>query len=160
MQDIIHRNSAGKMNRSRRKQFKRIILMAGLFLVTVAAYQFYPAARTVYQQVQIFGVVLERIQQDYVEEKDPQALTEQAINGMLETLDPHTTYMNPKEFKEWDQSFEGYSGIGIYFDIIQDKITVLSVISGGPSEAAGLKSGDRIISIDGASAMASWSWRW
>jgi len=130
---------------------KKIVIVTGLFFISIAAYQYYPAARSVYRQIQTFSAVLERIHDEYVEEKDAGDLVETAIRGMLDTLDPHTTFMNPEEFREWNQNFEGYSGIGIYFDIIADKIAILSVIPGGPSEMAGLKSGDRIVAINGES---------
>lgn len=124
-----------------------LVLLSGL------AFKSVPAMREVYQQVQLYYAVLERIHEDYVDETDTGVLTEQAIHGLLEELDPHSTFMNKEEFSRWNQDFEGYSGIGIFFDIIKEKITIMSVISGGPSEAIGLKAGDRIIAIDGKSAI-------
>jgi carboxyl-terminal processing protease len=111
------------------------------------------SGRTLYEKIELFSSILRAIQEFYVDETDPQTLMENAIDGMVSNLDPHTTYFTRDEFLEWNQDFEGYSGIGIYFDVIQDKITVLSVISGGPSDKAGLKTGDKIIAIDNQSAI-------
>jgi carboxyl-terminal processing protease len=111
------------------------------------------SSRTLFEKIELFSSILRAIQEYYVDETDPQSLIENAIEGMVSNLDPHTTYFTRDEFLEWNQDFEGYSGIGIYFDVIQDKITVLSVISGGPSDKAGLKTGDKIIAIDNQSAI-------
>lgn len=125
----------------------------GLLFVFGVAFRTVPAMREVYRHVQLYYAVLERIHEDYVDETDTGDLTEHAIHGLLEELDPHTTFMNAEEFLRWNQDFEGYSGIGIFFDIIKNKITIMSVISGGPSEAIGLKAGDRIVAINGFSAI-------
>ncbi|MBN1895678.1 S41 family peptidase [bacterium] len=106
-----------------------------------------------YDKLELFNAVLTAIDQNYLEEKDPGLLIDTAINGMLADLDPHSSYLTADQFEKWNQNFEGYSGIGIYFDIIRDKITVMSVIQGGPSDKAGLLSGDRIVAIDGESAI-------
>jgi carboxyl-terminal processing protease len=106
-----------------------------------------------YDKLELFNSILTAIDQNYLEEKDPGQLIDTAINGMLAELDPHSSYLTADQFEKWNQNFEGYSGIGIYFDIIRDKITVMSVIQGGPSDKAGLISGDRIVAIDGQSAI-------
>lgn len=131
------------------------ICLAGLILVIItgATWQFYGAMQSMYSRAQLVIAVLERVHQDYVDEKNPDDLVESAINGVISSLDPHSAFMTAEDFNTWNQNFEGYSGIGIYFDIIQDKITVMSVISGGPSDAAGLLAGDRIVAIDGISAI-------
>jgi len=80
--------------------------------------------------------------------------TEDAIKGIFEALDPHSTYIEPEVSEEIENEFEGkFQGIGIQFDIIQDTITVITAISGGPSDQLGIISGDRIIKIDGKSAI-------
>jgi carboxyl-terminal processing protease len=86
----------------------------------------------------------------YVEEVDTQKLVESAINGMLNELDPHSVYIPPAQFTQVEESFRGdFEGIGIEFQIVNDTLTVVSAISGGPSEALGILSGDRIVKIDG-----------
>jgi len=106
-----------------------------------------------YSKIRIFTQILDTIQRAYVDERDPDELLDDAIKGMLSHLDPHTTFLPADEFENWTQSFEGYSGIGISFDILRDKITVMSVIQGGPSDRIGLRPGDRIVAIDGRSAI-------
>lgn len=80
--------------------------------------------------------------------------TEDAIRWMFRALDPHSIYIEPKESESIEESFEGkFQGIGIQFNVIQDTITVVSAIAGGPSDKLGIRSGDRIISIADSSAI-------
>lgn len=81
-------------------------------------------------------------------------LVEASIRSMLSTLDPHSVYIEPEESEQVQESFEGkFQGIGIQFNIIQDTITVITPISGGPSDQLGILSGDRIIAINDTSAV-------
>lgn len=87
-------------------------------------------------------------------DKDMDKLTESAIREMLKTLDPHSVYIEPDDSDRIQESFDGkFQGIGIQFNIIQDTITVITPISGGPSDQLGIMSGDRIISINDSSAI-------
>lgn len=93
------------------------------------------------------------VHEQYVDQPvDDVALMRGAITGMLESLgDQHTSYMDPSEFKQANEQLSGeYEGIGAYVDTTTDYLTVISPISGSPAEAAGLRSGDMIIAIDGA----------
>lgn len=81
-------------------------------------------------------------------------LVEASIRGMLGMLDPHSVYIEPDESEQIQEQFEGkFQGIGIQFNIIQDTITVVTPISGGPSDKLGIMSGDRIIAINDTSAI-------
>jgi carboxyl-terminal processing protease len=124
-----------------------------LLFVTGASKKLYNNGKSLYNKIELFSNIFEKIQKDYIEEKNSQELVENAINGMISNLDPHTSYMNAEYFNKWKQNFEGYFGIGIYYDIIRDKITIMSVIEGGPSDKVGLRVGDRIIAIDDQSAV-------
>jgi carboxyl-terminal processing protease len=85
----------------------------------------------------------------YVDEISYDDLVEAAINGMFEKLDPHTSYISIRDQKLSIEQFRGnFEGIGVEFQIIKDTITVVSPISGGPSEALGILSGDRIVKIN------------
>lgn len=87
-------------------------------------------------------------------EEDMNKLTEASIRGMLGTLDPHSVYIEPDESEQIQEQFEGkFQGIGIQFQIIQDTITVITPIAGGPSDQLGILSGDRIIAINDSSAI-------
>lgn len=99
------------------------------------------------------------INQRYVEQVDSAELSERAIEGMIEALDPHTVYINAERMQRVNEDFDAsFEGIGIGYELIpgpegQDTLTVLNVIPGGPSEEVGLLSGDRIIAVDGESAI-------
>jgi carboxyl-terminal processing protease len=87
-------------------------------------------------------------------DEDLDARTDDAIKGILDRLDPHSVYMEPEVTSAEAEQFAGkFEGIGVQFDIIKDSITVVSAISGGPSERLGIQSGDRIVEIDGASSV-------
>jgi carboxyl-terminal processing protease len=101
-----------------------------------------------------FNDVLTYTEKYYVEEVDTPRLVEAAINGMLTKLDPHSVYIPANEVENVEESFRGdFEGIGIEFQIVNDTITVVSPITGGPSEALGIMSGDRIIKINGSDAV-------
>lgn len=101
------------------------------------------------ENIRKFNDVLTFTEKYYVEEVDTQKLVESAINGMLNQLDPHSVYISPDQLKQVEESFRGdFDGIGIEFQVVNDTLTVVSAITGGPSEALGILSGDRIIKID------------
>lgn len=89
------------------------------------------------------------IENFYVDSVDGNKLAEDAIKGMLQELDPHSSYTTPEETRELTEPLEGnFSGIGISYNINKDTIYVISTVSGGPSERLGLRAGDRIIAIN------------
>ncbi|MHB1687515.1 MAG: S41 family peptidase [Ignavibacteriaceae bacterium] len=101
-----------------------------------------------------FNDVLTYTEKYYVDKVDTQKLVEAAINGMLNKLDPHSVYIPAKQLESVEESFRGdFDGIGIEFQILNDTLTVVTPISGGPSEALGILSGDRIIKIDDKNAV-------
>jgi carboxyl-terminal processing protease len=99
------------------------------------------------------------INQRYVEQVDSAELSERAIEGMIKALDPHTVYIDADRMKQVTEDFDAsFEGIGIGYELVpgpegQDTLAVLNVIPGGPSEEVGLLSGDRIIAVDGKSAI-------
>ena len=85
----------------------------------------------------------------YVDETNPDKLVESAIIGMLEELDPHSTYSNAEEVKKMNEPLQGnFDGIGIQFNIAEDTLFVIQPVSGGPSEKVGIRAGDRIIMVN------------
>ncbi len=85
----------------------------------------------------------------YVDTVDVNALTEAAIRGMLDKLDPHSTYTNARETKQFQETMQGsFEGIGIQFNILEDTLLVMQTISKGPSEKVGIIPGDRIVSVN------------
>lgn len=101
-------------------------------------------------QVKKFNDALEVTSRYYVDDVDSQKLTEDAIKGMLEGLDPHSVYISADQLKKVNEDFQGsFEGIGVEFDMINDTLTIVSPINGGPSEKLGILAGDKIVKIDG-----------
>ena len=89
------------------------------------------------------------ITQLYVDETENSKVTEDAIKAMLEKLDPHSSYTNAEETRRMNEPLEAnFDGIGIQFDMLNDTLYIVQVISGGPSEKVGLLAGDRIILVN------------
>ena len=89
------------------------------------------------------------ITQLYVDSVDQKKLVENAINGMLSKLDPHSAYSNPEETRRMNEPLEGnFEGIGVQFNMLEDTV-VIQAIAKGPSQKAGITNGDRIVSVDG-----------
>ena len=85
----------------------------------------------------------------YVDTVDENKLVEDAIRGMLEKLDPHSTYSTAKEVKALNESLEGnFEGIGVQFNMMEDTLVVIQTIAGGPSERGGIIAGDRIVIVN------------
>ena len=85
----------------------------------------------------------------YVDSVDEQKLVEDGIRGMLEKLDPHSSYSNAKEVKLMNEPLQGnFEGIGVQFNMAEDTLLVIQTISGGPSEKAGVLAGDRIVAVN------------
>lgn len=100
------------------------------------------------------GQAISIVKKNYVDDVDDARLSESAIKGMLEQLDPHSVYMTPSQVRRSKEEFQGnFEGIGIEFDIIADTLIVVTPIAGGPSEKIGVQSGDRIITIDDSTAV-------
>ena len=87
----------------------------------------------------------------YVDSVDEQKLVEDGIRGMLEKLDPHSTYSTPKEVKDMNEPLQGnFEGIGVQFNMVEDTLLVIQTINNGPSEKMGILAGDRIVTDQGA----------
>jgi carboxyl-terminal processing protease len=118
-------------------------------LLAVAPKAYATAAET-YRQLNLFGDVFEKIRNDYVEKPDEGKLVEAAINGMLSSLDPHTSYMDADAYREMQRSTKGeFGGLGIEVTEEDGLIKIVSPIDDTPAAKAGLLSGDVIAGIDG-----------
>lgn len=101
-----------------------------------------------------FREVVKLVESVYVDAPDDSLMTEGAIEGLLEKLDPHSVYIPPEEQTRISERFDGeFSGIGIQFEIRNELLTVVSPIPGTPADRMGLRAGDRIVEIDGTSAL-------
>ena len=102
-----------------------------------------------YEKLKVFSDVLSIVQKNYVEETKPEDLIYGAINGMLRTLDPHSSFMRPDLYKELQVETKGsFGGIGIEITIRKGILTIVSPIEDTPGFKAGLKSGDKIVKIE------------
>src|SRR5512137_1332922 len=102
-----------------------------------------------YRQLDLFGDVFERVRSDYVEKPDDTLLIENAINGMLSSLDPHSSYLSPKNFKDMQVQTRGeFSGLGIEVTMENGVIKVVSPIDDTPAAKAGLQANDLITHLD------------
>lgn len=103
-----------------------------------------------YELLNLFGEVMERAKATYVEEVDDKKLIEAAINGMLTSLDPHSSYLDAKDFKYMNEQTSGkFGGLGIEITMEQGVVKIVSPIDDTPAFRAGLKPGDYITNIDG-----------
>jgi carboxyl-terminal processing protease len=108
------------------------------------------AAADTYRQLNLFGDVFERVRSEYVEQPDDGKLIESAINGMLTSLDPHSSYMNPKSFKDMQVQNKGeFGGLGIEVTMEDGLVKVVTPIDDTPAARAGIRAGDLITHLDG-----------
>ncbi len=109
---------------------------------------------SVYEQLDLFGDIFERIRGQYVEEVEPKDLIEAAINGMLTSLDPHSSYLPPDDFDDMQVQTRGeFGGLGIEVTQEDGFVKVVSPMDDTPAAAAGIQSGDFITHVNGESLM-------
>ena len=124
-----------------------------LILITILAFQpvtEVKAQESVQKNQMKFGRLLRLIDGYYVDSADVDELTEKAIVHMLSELDPHSVYISKEDVDKMNEPLRGnFEGIGITFNIFKDTLLVTETIPGGPSEKVGLRTGDRIIQVDG-----------
>jgi carboxyl-terminal processing protease len=155
------------VNKPRSRQEQRMTLTfktkfsTAFFLSTSAVALALPAqaaetkfSTDTYKYLELFGDVFERVRRDYVEEVTDQQLLENAINGMLTALDPHSGYMPAKGFQDMQEQTKGeFGGLGIEVNMENGLVRVVSPIDETPAAKAGVQPGDYIIGIDGKPAI-------
>ena len=121
-----------------------VVLTVSLFLLTITA-----SSQVLNEGTFKFGRTLSLIDAFYVDSANIDQLTEKAIVEVLKNLDPHSTYISAKDVKEMNEPLNGnFEGIGVQFNVLRDSIIIIETVPGGPSEKIGIKSGDRILTID------------
>ena len=104
----------------------------------------------IYDKIDIFGEVLEKINKEYVDDVDPSKSMDAAINGLLQSLDPYSAYMTPESFESMQTETSGeFGGLGIEVGMEAGVVKVISPIDDTPASKAGLKAGDYIVKIEG-----------
>ena len=110
--------------------------------------------RSTYEHLDLFGDIFERVRSSYVEQVDEGELIEAAINGMLASLDPHSTYLPPKNFEDMRVQTRGeFGGLGIEVTMEEGLVKVVAPIDDTPAAEAGVQAGDFITHIDGESVL-------
>ena len=112
-----------------------------------------------YKGLKLFSEVIELVEKNYVDPVEPNQLVEKAIEGMVQSLDPHSQFLPPEAFEELQVDTRGeFGGIGIVITLREKVLTVISPIQGTPAYEAGILAGDRIIEVDGkpTKEMALW----
>ena len=133
---------------------KRSVLVTALILalMTPGVGQVDAASSETYRQHNLFGDVFERVRAEYVEEVTDEELIEAAIRGMLTSLDPHSSYLNPEEYRESQIVTTGqFGGLGIEINMEDGLLRIISPIADTPAFRAGLKPGDFIVGVNGDS---------
>ncbi len=134
---------------------KSFIVKIIIVLISLSFYKItYANENDVYKQLNLFGEVYERVRGEYVEKIKDKDLIEAAINGMLQSLDPHSSYLNAESFDEMKVQTKGeFGGLGIEVTMDNGLVKVVSPIDETPAQKAGIKSGDYISHIDNEPVM-------
>ncbi|MEE2754521.1 MAG: S41 family peptidase [Candidatus Latescibacterota bacterium] len=136
-------------------QFQSILCVGILALLPVRSEGATKEPRAnIFQQTEALTEVAQLVKRQYYRESDQVDLYHGAIEGYVSKLDPHSTYITPEQLRKTHERLDGaFEGIGIYFDLIDKFLTVLSPIDGSPAHKVGILAGDRIVRIDGKSAV-------
>ncbi len=128
-----------------------LLTVAVLAGVLIGANFAEPKANRKYQaSIQKFTQLMEYIENDYVDSVNTASLLEETIETILDKLDPHTVYIPPKDAELAQSQLRAtYDGIGVEFNLLRDTLYVVTPLSGGPSEKAGIQAGDKIVTVDG-----------
>tara|TARA_B100001057_G_scaffold460783_1_gene512184 strand:- start:9120 stop:10262 length:1143 start_codon:yes stop_codon:yes gene_type:complete len=130
------------------KKFLLKIFFINLFFINVNAYS-NTSSDKLYEKIDLFGEVLEKIKQEYVDEINQADVMDSAINGVLQSLDPYSAYMSPELFKSMQTESKGeFGGLGIEIGMEAGVVKVIAPISDTPAEKAGIKAGDYIVRIN------------
>jgi carboxyl-terminal processing protease len=130
-----------------KKKFILISLIAVLFIFSKIS--FAANDENIYDKIDLFGEVLDKINKEYVEEINQSDAMDAAINGVLQSLDPYSAYMSPETFKEMETETSGkFGGLGIEVGMEFGVVKVITPMDGSPAEREGVKAGDYIVKIN------------
>ena len=136
-----------------RKTLRLLVAMLAVALVRSAMASEAPARRSPFEPLSIFARALAYIELSYVEPVDQESLVYGAIRGLADSLDPHSVFLDPEEYEILKSDADGrFAGVGVEVSTRDGWLTILSVFEGGPAAKAGLRPGDRFLSIEGEDA--------
>ena len=128
----------------------RLFIYFSLIFVVSASNTFANNSKELYEKIDLFSEVLEKVKDEYVDEVDQSEVMDSAINGVLQSLDPYSAYMSPELFKSMQTETKGeFGGLGIEISMESGVVKVITPIDDTPAADAGIKSGDYIVRIDG-----------
>ncbi|RJQ49324.1 MAG: S41 family peptidase [Desulfobacteraceae bacterium] len=151
--------------RSKQKRYSRLFLIvaATILLTTVGSGSYRNLSATgeeTYKGLKLFSDVIDLIENNYVDEVATDTLVQKAIQGMVRSLDPHSSLLPPEAFEELQVDTHGeFGGIGIVISLENGLLTVISPIEGTPAYRAGIQAGDKIIKVDGESTQDMELWQ-
>ena len=126
---------------------KKLSLLISILIFSIQIS--YASENDIYKKIDLFGEVLEKINKEYVDEIDQSKSMDSAINGLLQSLDPYSSYMSPEIFKEMQTETSGeFGGLGIEVSMESGVVKVISPIDDTPASRAGIKAGDFIVKIN------------
>jgi carboxyl-terminal processing protease len=145
MQNDLEDDTMIRINKKKFIIAALVILLAGVLI----GQQMVQAKPDTYEDLKAFTQAMELIKRNYVEVPDTRELIEGAIRGMVSNLDPHSSYMNDKQFKEMNMDIRGeFTGVGIQIGIKNQQLTIIAPIEDTPGYRAGLAAGDKIMKIN------------
>ena len=128
---------------------KKVSLICILFFLFNLNLAYSKNNEALYEKIDLFGEVLEKIKNDYVDDVDQADVMDSAINGVLQSLDPYSAYMSPELFRNMQTDTKGeFGGLGIEIGMESGVVKVIAPIDGTPASKAGIKAGDYIVKID------------
>jgi|TARA_B100000315_G_scaffold54595_1_gene48859 carboxyl-terminal processing protease len=134
----------------KKSYFNYILAIATIILLNISSKVYSQNTDELYNKIDLFSEVLERIQNEYVEEIDQAEAMDSAINGLLQSLDPYSSYMNQKTWEESETETSGeFGGLGIEVSMESGVVKVIAPMDNTPASKAGIKAGDYIIKING-----------
>ena len=141
---MVRTNTKRKANHMIKKQLKFLILLSLISFQGVSS-----SENNIYNKIDLFGEVLEKINKEYVDEINQSESMDSAINGLLQSLDPYSAYMSPEIFNEMQTETSGeFGGLGIEVSMESGVVKVISPIDDTPASRAGIKAGDYIVKIN------------
>jgi len=131
------------------KPVKFIKLTLLIFFISILGVHAKNSTSELYEKLDLFSDVLEKIKNEYVDEVDQSEVIDSAVNGMLQSLDPYSSYMNPESFKNMNIETKGeFGGLGIEITMESGFVKVITPIEDSPADKIGIKAGDYIIKIN------------